>query len=962
MKANLLTLLAVLFLSVPMIAQTYEVSGIITDTDNQPLPAVNVVIKGTSTGTTASFDGEYTIDVNDGDILVFTSIGFEGQEILMDGIITVNVIMKSGVELDEVLLVGSRNPNRTATETVVPVDVIDIQQLVTEGAQTNLNQILTYVAPSFTSNTQTISDGTDHVDPASLRGLGPDQVLVLVNGKRRHTSSLVNVNGTFGRGSVGTDLNAIPTAAIERVEVLRDGAAAQYGSDAIAGVINIVMKKSADLTVSAGAGAYFSDKSGGYNEGGSDGETVDVAINYGVDIGEKGGFINFTGMYESRNPTNRMIEWEGNIFNSYNSVERNAFNNGYYDLLALQTDFDAIVDFSQTAGLPSDVLNGVNNSSNISDLQGVLNADNTESELNIRGQQRHDYNMRVGQSKLRSGKFFFNGEVPLSENSVLYSFGGMSIRNGDAAGFYRLPSQQRAFTPVYINGFLPEIHSTVLDKSFAAGIKSMIGDWSVDFSNTWGTNSFDYNIQNTSNATMQYATPVEFNAGGFAFTQNTTNFDMSRFYEDVLSGFNIAFGAEYRVEKYDILAGEEGSYAKYDTNGDVWDINDPNSIEVADFFGRARPGGSQVFPGFSPDNEVMKTRNSVATYVDAEADISDTFIISGALRYENYSDFGGTLNFKLAARLKLGDNFAIRGSGNTGFRAPSLHQLNFNSTSTIFVDGIPTDVGTFSNDSRAAQLLGIPQLKEEESSSVSLGFTGKLPNLNLSFTLDGYFIKIDDRIVYTGQFAPSDDGSAGDELLKRLLAQANAGSATFFANAIDTESYGLDVVITQKANFKNSNLRTDFSATFGQTNQVGEIHASEVLENAGLVDTYFDETSRIYLEEAVPRTKMNLTFNYNINKFNIMFRSVYFGEVTEATNNVDNQQVFGSKLVNDLSLSYLANNGLRFVIGSSNLFDTYPDRNIDANRSSGRFEYSRRSQQFGSGGRYLFARIILKLN
>jgi len=476
MKSNLLTLLAVLFLSVSMIAQSYEVSGIITDTDNQPLPAVNVVIKGTSTGTTASFDGEYTIDVNSGDILVFTSIGFEDQEILMDGIITVNVIMKSGVELDEVLLIGTRNPNRTATETVVPVDVIDIQQLVTEGAQTNLNQILTYVAPSFTSNTQTISDGTDHVDPASLRGLGPDQVLVLVNGKRRHTSSLVNVNGTFGRGSVGTDLNAIPTAAIKRVEVLRDGAAAQYGSDAIAGVINIVMKESANLTVSVGSGAYFSDKSGGYHEGGTDGETVDVAINYGVGIGENGGFINFTGMYESRNPTNRMIEWEGNILNSYNSVERNAFDNGYFDLLALQTDFDAIVDFSQTAGLPSDVLAGVNNATSIADLQGVLNEDNTESELNVRGQQRHDYNMRVGQSKLRSGKFFFNGEVPLSENSVLYSFGGMSIRNGDAAGFYRLPSQQRAFTPVYINGFLPEIHSTILDKSFAAGIKSMIGD------------------------------------------------------------------------------------------------------------------------------------------------------------------------------------------------------------------------------------------------------------------------------------------------------------------------------------------------------------------------------------------------------------------------------------------------------------------------------------------------------
>jgi iron complex outermembrane receptor protein len=960
MKTNFYSLMIMLFLSVPMIAQNYQVSGTVTDSDDQALPGVSVSVKNGTGGTSTDFDGRYTLQVNNGDVLIFTSVGFETQEITMDGLTTVNVQMVSGVSLDEVVVIGSRNPNRTATETAVPVDVIDIQELITQGAQTNLNQILTYVAPSFTSNTQTISDGTDHIDPASLRGLGPDQVLVLINGKRRHTSSLVNVNGTFGRGSVGTDLNAIPTAAIERVEVLRDGAAAQYGSDAIAGVINIVMKKSATLTVSADAGAYFSKNSGGHNQGGTDGETNSVSINYGIPIGENGGFINFTGMYDSRNPTNRMIEWEGNIFNSYNSVERVARDNNF-DLLALQTDFDAIRFFAQNAGLPSDVLTDVNNANDISDLQSALSTDNTGSELTARGQQRHDYNMRVGQSKLRSGKFFFNGEVPVSENGVIYAFGGMSIRNGEAAGFYRLPSQQRAFTPVYIDGFLPEIHSTILDKSFSAGIKSMIGEWNVDFSNTWGKNSFDYNIQNTSNATMQYSTPVEFNAGGFAFTQNTTNFDMSRFYEDTLSGLNLAFGAEYRVERYELIAGELGSYAKFDTDGNVWDINDPFSIEVVDFFGRARPGGSQVFPGFSPDNELNKTRNSVAAYIDVEADISDSFLLSGALRYENYSDFGSTLNFKLAARLKIGDNMAVRGSANTGFRAPSLHQLNFNSTSTIFVDGIPTEVGTFSNDSRAAQLLGIPQLKEEESKSASIGFTGKLPDLNLRFTIDGYFIAIDDRVVYTGQFSPSNDGSPADELLKRLLAEANAGSATFFANAIDTESYGVDLVVTHKANFENSNLRTDFALTVGQTHQVGEIHASEILEDAGLVDTYFDETSRIYLEEAVPRTKMNLTFNYNFSDFNIMLRGVYFGEVTEATNNVANQQIFGAKVVTDLSFSYLHSDNLRFTVGSSNLFDTYPDGNIEANRSSGRFEYSRRSQQFGAGGRYLFARITFDL-
>ena len=962
MKTNYYVLLFLALFSLPILAQEYQISGTIKDTESQPLPGVSVSIINGTGGTSSNFDGNYTLMVNEGDKVAFTFIGFESQEITMDGKTVINVIMQSGVALDEVVVTGSRNPKRTAIDTAVPVDVIGIEELLTQGAQTNLNQILNYVAPSFTSNTQTISDGTDHIDPASLRGLGPDQVLVLINGKRRHTSSLVNVNGTFGRGSVGTDLNAIPTAAIKNVEVLRDGAAAQYGSDAIAGVINIILKKNTGLTVSVDGGAYFSKNSGGHNQGGTDGEAVGISLNYGVGIGKKGGFLNLTGMLDNRNPTNRMIEWEGNIFNSYNSVERNAQANGYGNLLGLQNDFDGIVQYAQGAGLPSDVLFDVNNAVDIADLQSALSTDNTEAELAARNQERWNYNMRVGQSKLGSGKFFFNGEFPLSEITAIYTFGGFSYRQGESAGFYRLPSQQRAFTPVYLNGFLPEIHSTIIDNSISAGIKTKFGEWEADFSNTFGSNSFDYNIQNTSNATMQNNTATEFDAGNFKFAQNTTNFDMHRYFEDIMAGLSVAFGAEFRYENYKINAGEEASYSKYDTSGNIWDINNPSSIEVVDFFGRARPGGSQVFPGFSPDNEVDDSRTSLAGYIDVEADITESFLISGAIRYENYSDFGGTLNFKLASRFKLGDNMALRGSLNTGFRAPSLHQLNFNSTSTVFVDGIPTDVGTFSNDSQAAKLLGIPTLKEEQSKSASIGFTGKIQNANLSFTVDGYFIKIDDRVVYTGSFKPKNDGTPADNLLKDLLGQANAGSAAFFANATDTESYGIDMVITHRANFSNSNLRTDLSATFGKTNQVGDIHASKILEDADLVDTYFDETSRIFLEEAVPRSKINLTFNYNFKKFNVMFRNVYFGEVTEATNNAANQQIFGSKIVTDLSFSYAATDALRFTIGSSNLFDTYPDKNIEANRSSGRFEYSRRSQQFGSMGRYLFARLTFTLN
>ena len=958
MKSKIYSLLLILFLSVSAFAQTYEVSGTVIDSDNQPLPGVSVSVKGTTKGTTTDFDGNYSLQVNSGEVLVFTFVGFETQQVTLSGQSTVNVTMKSGLELDEVVVVGTRNPNRTATDTPVPVDVIDVQELTAQGPQVNLNQILNYVAPSFTSNTQTISDGTDHIDPASLRGLGPDQVLVLNNGKRRHNSSLVNVNGTFGRGSVGTDLNSIPSAAIKRLEVLRDGAAAQYGSDAIAGVINIVLNDNVnELNFKVTSGANFS-KNSNNQTGGVDGETVNVSASYGVPLGDNGGFINFTGDFDYREDYGRMKEWEGNVFNLYNTVERFANNDGYNLSDLLDDDVSDVIQYATAAGI------NLNGASTKPDLQSILSADNTESELSARGLVRSDFNMRVGQSALRGGRFFANFSIPLDdEGTELYSFAGLGSRTGNSAGFYRLPNQSRTYTPAYINGFLPEINSKITDKSMAVGIRGKIGDWAVDFSNTYGKNAFLYTIGNTFNASRQNASPTTFDAGGFNFMQNTVNLDMSKFYADALSGLNIAFGAEYRLENYEIVAGEEASYAQYTSSGEV--ITLATQDPARDFFGNARPGGSQVFPGFSPNNELSRGRTSIAGYFDIEADISETFLASFATRFEDYSDFGSTINFKLATLLKASDNFNIRAALNTGFRAPSLHQLNFNSTSTIFdQNGDPQEVGTFANDSRAAQLLGIPQLKEETSKSVSVGFTAKLPEANLSITLDGYLVNIDDRVVYTGQFSGPGTGTE----LDNLLALANASRASFFANAIDTKSRGLDIVLTHKADLgASAQLKSDLSATLSKTEQDGDIKASDVLERAGLVDTYFPEDSRVYLEEAVPRTKINLTNALSIDKLNIFLRNVYFGEVTEATTNVDRQQVFGTKVVTDLSLGYNFSESLTITVGANNLLDVYPDKAADAladggnNRSSGRFDWSRRAQQFGVAGRFLFARLSFSL-
>ncbi len=950
---NFYVMCCLFFLTLGIQAQTQEISGTVVDDQSLPLGGVSVAIKGTNKGTITDFDGRFNIEATMGQTLVFSFVGFDTKEMEIQST-TMNVTLVSGMALSEVMLVGSRNPGRTVVESTVPIDVLNIKELSTAVPQVNLNQMLNYVAPSFTSNTQTISDGTDHIDPASLRGLGPDQVLVLINGKRRHNSSLINVNGTFGRGSVGTDLNAIPAAAIQRIEVLRDGAAAQYGSDAIAGVINIVLNKNIDeLNLAVTAGANFAENANDQT-GGVDGETVNVAASYGIGLGENGGFINFSGDFDYREDYSRMKEWEGTIFNGYNAIENVAFRAGA-DITNLTNG--QIQQYAQGVSYFSQQLrDDINAAPDRETLQDLLNFDVTEDELNARGQERSDYNMRVGQSALRGGRFFANFSLPLDDaGTEIYSFAGVSSRRGNSAGFYRLPNQNRTYTPIYVDGFLPEINSKINDRSIAAGIKGAVGDWEIDFSNTWGKNEFLYLISNTSNASLKQASPTTFDAGGFSFAQNTTNLDISNFYEEMFAGLNVAFGAEYRLENYEIVAGERASYEQYTENGTP--ITMASQSPATDFFGSGRPGGSQVFPGFSPKNELSRERSSIAGYFDIEADLTEQFLLTFATRFEDYSDFGSTINFKVSSRYKLTENINIRGAANTGFRAPSLHQLNFNSTSTIFDNaGNPQEVGTFANDSRAAKLLGIPQLKEETSKSLSVGFTAKIPDVNMSLTVDGYFVAIDDRVVYTGQFQGPGTGTE----LDNLLAQANATAASFFANAIDTESKGLDLVLTHNATFTNGfTLKSDLAATLSKTKQVGAINSSPQLERAGLVGTYFPEDSRVYLEEAVPRTKVNLTNSLTAGNFNVFLRNVYFGEVTEATTVVANQQVFSSKIVTDLSLGYKASEALTLTIGANNLLDVYPDRAEQqfGNRSDGRFDWSRRAQQFGIGGRFLFARV-----
>ena len=955
---NFLKFFTVVFLFVGAItlnAQT--VKGKVTDTSGEALSFMNVVEKGTTNGTTTDENGEFSLNVEKMPTTIsVSSLGFKTVEkSIVDASYVTIILEDNNLALDEVVLVGSRNKNRTVANTPVPVDVIDVAELLSAGPQVSVNDILNYVAPSFTSTSQTVSDGTDHIDPAALRGLGPDQVLVLVNGKRRHTTSLVNVNSTVGRGSVGTDMNTIPAFSIKRIEILKDGAAAQYGSDAIAGVINIVLKNSEGLEFQVNQGSNWGDQTNNQS-GGMDGESFQFDVNYGIPLDDNGGFINFTGSLSTRAPSYRAGAegFSGQIFDASNSVEWIGLNSGagsditQYSLSQIQTFAQGVTYF------PFSLKNQINGANSIDELRGLLNFNTSEDELATRGLTRQDFSMRVGQSRLRNGKFMANMEFQINDDFSSYAFGGISHRKGNAAGFYRRPAQSRAFTGLYPAGMLPEINSIVNDESIAVGIKGKQGDWDIDFSNTYGKNSFDFNIGNSSNASLQQASPLEVYAGGFSFTQNTTNLDLTKFYDDVMSGLNVAVGSEYRMEAYDITAGQEESWATYDVNGEIW--NGDAATQVTDFFGRSRPGGIQVFPGFRPANERNATRNSYAFYGDLELDVNKNLFLSGAVRYENYSDFGSTFNWKLAGIVKVSDNVNIRAAASTGFRAPSLAQLNFNTISTNFISGVPYEVGTFSNDSQIAGALGIPQLKQEESFSASFGFTAKIPDANLSLTVDGFFTGIDDRVVLTGNFNIPDGIVTGAE------------SARFFANAIDTETKGFDIVVSHKGAISDLSFSSDLAVTFAYTQRVDDINSSSVL--ASQAGTYFGERESYFLETATPRFKANLGHMLQGDKWRLFVRNSFFGAVTNPDvtqepslngTGANYHPIFGDKVLTDMSFGYDVSENMTLTIGSSNIFNVFPDASPSNLTSGNNFIYPRVTSQFGINGRTVFARLKFKL-
>jgi len=863
-------------LNVSFLFAQKEVSGVVKDNTGNPLTGVNIVEKGTQNGVSTEINGTYKIKVNEGATLVFSYVGFSTIEKIVTGtFITVVLSEEGGEVLKDIVIVGSRNSKRTVVNSAVPIDIINVKDVTTQSGKLEINELLQYVAPSFNASKQSGSDGADHVDPASLRGLGPDQTLVLINGKRRHQSSLVNLFGTRGRGNTGTDLNAIPASSIKRIEILRDGAAAQYGSDAIAGVINIVMNDNInELTGAVTYGAYNTNAKGDFLPGTAntdgnrldqngfgnskgknksfDGGSIKVAANYGVAIGEKGGFANFTAEYLSKNKTLRP---------------------GY------------------------------------------------------------DFRKGFGEAEIQGFNFFGNMAIPVSDKTEFYAFGGRNYRDTDAYAFTRNDGE-RVVESVYPGGYTPRITSNIIDNSIAAGFRTeTVSGWKIDISNTFGKNLFHYFIKGTINASLEDASPTEFDAGGHSLSQNTTNFDFSKNYSSVLAGMNLAFGAEFRTEKFNIFAGEQGSYATYDTNG--FPITNPatQSAPIDPISGEPRPGGSQGFPGYSPANVVDKSRTNLSLYTDAEFDITDSFLVSAAVRFENYSDFGSTVNGKIATRLKASKNINFRGSLSTGFRAPSLAQIYYNLRFTNFNAGGATEVLLSPNNSPVTQAFGIGKLNEEKAVNASLGFTSNFGDFTA--TVDGYYIKVKDRIVLTGYFDAS---------------QLNLGvsAAQFFTNGVDTRTAGLDLVFAWKKTFGDSR----FGATL-----VGNINDMKIdnVKNGSLDQgTFFGKREKAFLLASAPKSKFGLNLNYSKNKFDSGLSFTHFSKVV-LVDYADEDDVYSAKMITDLTLGYKLSKQLKLSIGSNNLFNIYPDQQDEQGNTEAGGYWD--SVQMGFSGAYYYARL-----
>lgn len=913
------TLLGVLFvLPSLLLAQSGSIRGRVADAARAPLARAIISAEGSGLRTTSDDQGRYEIrGVSAGVYTVRVRLlGYVPQSARVtvgQGPVTQDfALAEQAISLSPVdVVVGSRARHTAAEQLAVPVDVFTSEEMALQGSS-ETSQILQSLAPSVNFPRQSVTDANDIVRPFTLRGLSPDHTLVLVNGVRRHQMAVLNTFAYgMGAGSSGVDLNTIPGGAIDRIEVLRDGASAQYGSDAIAGVVNVVMKE-------GGFTPFLNVETGGYatRDYPDDGATADVNGGFGVGLGR--GSLAVFGEYLHRDPTNRA--WP-DIF--------------------------------------------------LADVNGVTDVIDTLTGRII--QKRNSLtqpNYHWGDGLEKDAMTFANFRMPLNDGgtSELYAFGGYSHRTGTGNGFWRYADGNRNWPELFPQGFLPQFRPDVADYSGAAGFRAIASGWALDFGGSIGKNRFDYNLENTNNPSLGPCldTPcapgadsvlgtsddpgipnqLSFFAGRLSRTEAIAALNMAKRVELGLgSPVNVAIGAAFRRESFKIEAGERASW-----------INGGHLAQDSASGGGLAPAGSSVFPGFSPSDASDHSRSNVGVYLDLESQLTSQILANVAGRFESYSDFGERFTGKVALRFQPSPRFVLRGAASTGFRAPGLSQSFFSHTTTNVIGGQFVEVGNFPVDNRASRIFGAQPLKDETSVNLSGGFAFT-PRDNVTFTVDFFHITIKDRILLGATF--------GDTVSQRILTDsgfANIGAVQFFTNGLDTRTRGLD--ITGGIRLPSGTSGTlDLSAAVNYTvNRITRVDPLPAILQGTATDltSILDLVTTVGIEEERPDWRGTLTAQYTVGRLHSLGRVSYYGGFASAQPSFTDRETYGGKTLVDAEIGYQFS-AVNLSIGARNVFDVYPDRpKAEFNNNDNTFPWAAASP-FGYNGRFLYARAEMRL-
>ncbi|MBA2685042.1 MAG: TonB-dependent receptor [Gemmatimonadaceae bacterium] len=901
-------------------AQSGTIKGTVTDSSTGPVIGAVVTVDASALLTQTNARGGYEFrGVSAGTHTVrVRALGHtpatQSVTVEATGSVTADFALGSNaVELARVEVVaGSRARHQAADELAVPVDVFTTEQIQQQGT-TETGRILAQLSPSINMPHQSVTDATDIVQPFTLRGLSPDHTLVLINGWRQHQTALLNTFAYgMGAGSSGVDLNAIPGGAIERVEVLRDGDAADYGSDAIAGVVNIKMKEGPFTPfLNVQGGQYFTAD---YPH---DGAGVDLNGGVGLKLGR--GSLALFGEFKHDDATNRA--WPDKFLADANGI----------------TD-------------DIDTLTGK-----------IIHKNNSLKQPNY----------HWGDGELRNGQTFANFRMPLSAsgNTEVYAFGGFSDHFGTGNAFWRYLDSNRNWQEIYPQGFLPEFNPTAKDYSATGGIRTTAAGWSLDFGGSYGLSTFDYHLRNTNNPSLGPCLDVACAPGadGVLGTaddpgiSNQTSFYAGRLrrseYELGINGskafevglhapLNVAAGVLFRGEDYQIQAGELASYVNGGHQAQDSAGSDPSG---------AAPAGSSGFGGFRPQDASDHSRNNIGAYVDLETNLTPNFLANVAGRVEHYSDFGSNVSGKLALRYQPAKQFVIRGSLSNGFRAPGLAQSYFSHITTNFIGGQLYEIGNFPVDARAAQIFGAKPLKEEKSVNISSGFA-YTPVDNFTLTVDYFHIKITDRILLGATFA--------DTVAQNILADSGItgiAGVQFFTNGLDTKTDGIDATANYRMPAGNGSFDFNLGANYTRNKITRVDPLPAVLQGRNTdVTSILDLVTTLGIEKERPDWRGTLTTQYSLSRFHALARVSYFGSFESAQPSFTDAERYGGKTLVDTEIGYRFN-AVNLSIGARNLFDVYPDQpKAEYNNNDNTFPWAAASP-FGYNGRYLYTRAEISL-